>query len=266
MSAPRHLLAAWAEIERQLRPLRRVAVFTDFDGTLVRIHPQPDRVQLSSHLKGLLVALARRGVIIGVVSGRRLEDLRRKVGVGRIWYAGAHGFFLRTPGNRNIVLLSPTERATIARAERFLTRRLNRVPGIALEPKRATLAVHYRRASRRDRQFARQSVAVVLAREPRLGMLPGKKIWELLPAGRDGLRVDKATAIRLVLQHERKRHPRGRWLVFYVGDDSTDERVFQKLVGISVAVGRRRHTAAQFFLRSPGEVRQFLERLIKGLR
>lgn len=265
MNAPRHLLAAWAEIERQLRRVRRVAVFTDFDGTLVRIHLHPGRVQLSSHRKSLLAALARRGVVVGVVSGRRLEDLRRKVGVARIWYAGAHGFFLRTPGNRNIVLLSPTERATIARAERFLARRLHGVPGIALEPKRATLAVHYRLASRRNRQFARKSVAVLLRSEPRLRMLSGKKIWDLLPAGRDALRVDKATAIQLVLQHERKRHPRGRWLVFYVGDDSTDERVFQKLVGISVAVGRRRHTAARFFLRSPGEVRQFLERLIKGL-
>ncbi len=265
MSAPRHLLAAWVAIERQLRRSRWVAVFTDFDGTLVRIRRHPGRVQLSRRVKNLLVALAGRGVVVGVVSGRRLEELRAKVDISRIWYAGAHGFFLRTPGNRNIVLLSPTERVTIARAQRFLTRRLSDVPGIALEPKRATLAVHYRLASRRNREFARKVVGALLGREPRLSVLSGKKVWELLPAGHHGPRVDKATAIQLVLQRERKRHTRGRWLVFYLGDDTTDERIFQKLEGISVAVGKTRHTAARFFLRSPGEVGQFLERLIRQL-
>lgn len=266
MSAPRHLLAAWAEIERQLHRAQWVAVFTDFDGTLVRIRRHPARVQLSRRVKNLLAALVRCGVVVGVVSGRRLEELRAKVGVDRIWYAGAHGFFLRTAGNRNIVLLSPSERATVTRAERFLARRLSGVPGIALERKRATLAVHYRLASRRNREFARNVLAVLSEKEPRLSLLAGKKVWELLPAGRHGPRVDKATAIQLVLRRERQRRPHGRSLVFYLGDDTTDERIFQKLEGISVAVGKTRHTAARFFLRSPGEVRQLLRRLTKQLR
>ncbi len=274
MRASRHLLAARDEIERELRRACYLAVFTDFDGTLVRIRRRPGQVQLSPRVKGLLAELARRGVVVGVVSGRRLEDLREKVGLDGIWYVGAHGFFLLTPGNRAITLLNRRERGTLARAGRALARRLGGVAGVVLESKRATLAVHYRSASRRNRAFAEKVAAALLQRYPRLTMLAGKRVWELLPAGKERgarpgamppPRVDKWTAIQWALHYERRRRARGRWLVFYLGDDSTDELVFQKLRGVSVAVGKARHTAARYHLRSPAEVRQFLEDLNQRL-
>jgi len=273
MSTPRHLLAARGEITRALRHARYLAVFTDFDGTLMRITRHRDQARLGPRVKGLLAKLARRGVVVGVVSGRRLEDLRERVGLDGIWYAGVHGFFLLTPGNRAITLLNRRERETIARAGRALARRLKGVPGLALEPKRATLAVHYRLASRRNRALAANVTAALLQRYPRLTMLTGKRVWELLPAGKSSgrpgapakPRVHKWAAIQLALKYERRRRTRGHWLVFYLGDDSTDELVFQELKGVSVAVGRTRHTAARYYLRSPTEVRQFLERLNQWL-
>jgi trehalose-6-phosphatase len=60
------------------------------------------------------------------------------------------------------------------------------------------------------------------------------------------------------LRHE----PRSRRLVFCLGDDSSDEKVFEKLKDITVAVGKSSQTRARFFLRSPGEVRQFLRNLL----
>ncbi len=273
MSASQHLLAAWSEIKPELRRARHLALFTDFDGTLARIRRGPNQVQLTPRVRGLLAALARRGVVVGVVSGRRLEDLRERVGLDGIWYVGAHGFFLLTPGNRAITLLNRKEGRAIARAERALARRLSGVPGLTLERKRATLGVHYRSASRRSRAFAGKVIAALLKRDPRLTLLAGKRVWELLPAGKRGARPDapaeprlhKWTAIQLALRHERRRRPRGRWLVFYLGDDATDELVFQELKGVSVAVGRTRHTAARYYLRSPAEVRQFLEGLNQRL-
>ncbi len=273
MSASRHLLAAQDEIELELHRARYLALFTDFDGTLVRIQQRPDQVQLSPRVKGLLAELARRGVVVGVVSGRRLEDLRERVGLDAIWYVGEHGFFLLRPGNRAITLLNRREPGTLARARRALARRLGGVLGLALESKCATLAVHYRSASRRNRAFAGKVTTALLNRYPRLTMLAGKSVWELMPAGKRSARpgalaeprVDKWTAIQLALEYERRRRPRGHWLVFYLGDDSTDEIVFQKLKGVSVAVGKTRHTAARYYLRSPAEVRQFLEGLNQRL-
>jgi len=80
-----------------------------------------------------------------------------------------------------------------------------------------------------------------------------------------GSSIDKGRAIKLALRQERRRRS-GHWLVFYLGDDQADEEVFEKLDGISVVIGRRRRTAARFYLWSPAEVRRFLEAFLQVLR
>lgn len=57
----------------------------------------------------LLNAIARSRTPVGVVSGRSLEDVRSRVGFMRIWYVGAHGYFLQDPANRTVCLESPKE-------------------------------------------------------------------------------------------------------------------------------------------------------------
>jgi trehalose-phosphatase len=129
-----------------------------------------------------------------------------------------------------------------------------------VEPKGATVAVHYRGASRRNVVRAREALTQCREEIPGLHLMKGKKVWELLPKRE----VDKWAAIQFILKRERrKRRSAGRTLV-YLGDDTTDERVFRKMPGISVAVGKRHKTAARFFLRSPAEVRQFLRRVSEG--
>jgi trehalose-6-phosphatase len=59
---------------------------------------------------------------------------------------------------------------------------------------------------------------------------------------------------------------KGRMLVFYLGDDSTDERVFSQMEGISIVVGRRRRSAADFFLKSPAEVGKFLRQFCGAVK
>lgn len=78
-------------------------------------------------------------------------------------------------------------------------------------------------------------------------------------------RVNKWTAIQIILRLERCVRE-DCCVVFYLGDDATDERVFANMKGISVAVGKHRHTAASYFLESPAEVRNFLERFSEAVR
>jgi trehalose-phosphatase len=256
MSTPRHALRSWKEIARACRRAAHLALFTDFDGTLVRIRAHPDLIVLPERVRRLLGAMARSGVTVGVVSGRKLADLRRRVRLGHIWYVGAHGYFLLDPGNRAAALLTPTERDRMRAVRRALTRRMTGVSGVQLESKEATIAVHYRRAPARSVHRARQVIAELLQRHPQVTLLPGKKVWSLLP----GRRTDKWTAISLILRRARRRRP-GPWLAVFLGDDATDERVFQKMQGISIVVGRKQRTAARYYLRSPSEVLQFLRRL-----
>lgn len=256
MSRPRHLFGAWEDICGQARRAGRLALLADLDGTLAPIRPRPRQVRLTASVRARLVRIARSGAAVGVVSGRDLDDVRRIVGVKGIWYAGAHGLFLQDPGNRRIALTTLKQRKRMAQVKRALERAVRDVPGVWLEDKRATVAVHYRGAPRRGVVAASACLRRVLEEFPDLHLLEGKKVWEILPE--EGL--DKAAAIRVILRREQLHRPRGARLLFYLGDDTTDERVFKKIGGVSIVVGRRRRTAARYFLRSPAEVARFLNR------
>ena len=101
-----------------------------------------------------------------------------------------------------------------------------------------------------------RAVVLALSRD-NFTLLHGKRVWEFLPAGR-GRAVNKWTGIELILRRcgfSRRDHA----AVVYLGDDATDEHVFRNLRGITVAVGKRKRTAARYYLRSTAEVRRFLQ-------
>jgi len=250
---PRHLLDVWNEIEPKIRRSGRLVLFTDFDGTLVPIARTPGQVRLSSAVGSLLRAIRRKGVLVGIVSGRRLAELRTLAGLRGICYVGNHGYSIGLQGMRPRMLITPEQKREMNQVHRELARRLRPLAGIWLEPKEASVAVHYRNAERKKFLRAASIIREVRAAHSHLDLLSGKKVWEFLP----DRRISKWTAMQQVLRQEGASRQR---IVFYLGDDVTDERVFERMRGISVVVGRRRRTAARFFLRSPAEVRLFLER------
>ncbi len=254
MSRPRHLLRAWPQLQQKLRRARRRALFTDYDGTLTRIRRRPAQARLSPAGQRALQQAAGTGDVVGVVSGRRLQDVRRLVGVEGIWYTGSHGGFIRSPRGRRFVLLSRAAQRRVARVTRVLQRKLRGLPGIVVEPKQATVAVHYRRASRRNRERAWRTVQQLMG--PEMHVIAGKKVWDLAPLDAHHL-TDKWSALQFILKKERI-PPRQFAGVVYLGDDTTDEHVFRALPGLTVAVGKRHRTAARFYLDSPYQVLRFL--------
>lgn len=255
--APKHLFHSWGEITGQIRRAQHVALFTDFDGTLTPIRRDPEAVGLAPKVRELLENLSKSGIILGVVSGRKVADVRKRVRLRRIWYAGAHGLFLRDPENRAYSLARPAQKARIREASRLLAASIRGARGLWIEQKIATVALHYRGAPPKSQQIARDAVAKAMERDPHLCLLASKKVWGLLPDAQS----DKWGAISFIMEREQQRNSSGRWLLIFVGDDATDERVFARMKGISVAVGKKNKTAARYWLRSPGEVRKFLERL-----
>jgi trehalose-phosphatase len=254
---PAHLFATWPAIARRLGRADRLALFTDFDGTLVPIRRHAADVRLSPRVRRLLADLAAAGVLVGVISGRALADVRARVRLGGMWYVGSHGFLLCAPNGHTVVLATLRQRQQIARVTRRLRTALAAMPGLEIDQKVATVAVHYRNASGAVRRAGARVLTRFLADEGNLRLLPGKKVWEILPAAP----FDKAGAVQFILQEAEQRAARARWLAVYVGDDVTDERVFARWRGLSVVVGRRSRTAATYYLRSPAEVRTLLNRL-----
>jgi len=245
-----HLFDHWPRLIRRIKSIAHLALFLDFDGTLTPLRRRPEDVPpLHPRTRRLLYSLAhRRRMHVYVISGRRLADLRPRVRVPGVRLFGLYGWEGRgVPSTRR-------ERGLIREAKRLLQSRLPEAPGIWLEDKRLGLAVHYRGAPAGEVRAARRTVRKVLERfQPHLCLLREKKAWELLPCSVGG---KNSAVLRLLARLRRPALP------IFVGDDASDESAFAALPGgITVHVGRTRRTHARFYLRNPGEVLAFLERL-----
>jgi trehalose-phosphatase len=253
VSDPQPLFEAWDAIAPAIAATRDLAVLSDFDGVLAEIRRQPEDVEMRTPMRDALLRLRDQGTLVGVVSGRRLADVRKHVNVPGICYGGCHGYMMQDSRGRHVSLVDRDETALLARVRQHLAPKLHHLNGINLEVKEAGLTVHYRAASPAAAQQALVLVREAAATDERLQLLDGKKVWEILP----GARVNKWTAVRVLLALE----DRSDALLVYIGDDATDERVFERMRGISVAVGKTTDTAAEYFVQAPSDVRQFLERI-----
>jgi len=252
---PRPLLGAWPEIRARIRGAKELAVFLDFDGTLVNLRRRPGDVRVPQRVKRILQSLKEHSnVRLTIVSGRRLRDLQTMFGMEGVQTFGLHG--AEEAGKKTT--LSKPSRLALARAKREVRSQLGILPGIWLEDKVLSLAVHYREASAAIIREANIILLRILAPLSRnLSLLNGEKVWELLPreiAGK-GATIQELLASRA-----------GRTLAIYAGDDATDESAFAALPDqITVQVGNKKNTCARFVLENPAEVLRFLTRLEKEL-
>lgn len=255
------LWAEWPRIREKIAAGDAVLLF-DFDGTLAPTVGDPSRAKLPRATSSALARLAHLPrIVLGIVSGRQITELRRLVGLKGSYYVGSHGLEWSLPGGRRMLRATPTARRIAHLTARHLRAALHGVPGILVERKVASVAVHYRNAHNSDARVALAAVRRVAKQHGRrITVLNGKKVAELLPVRSR----NKATAVSALLAHVRQR--RRPTLVVYFGDDVTDETVFRSLgrSAVTVLVGKPRRTHARFSLRSPAEVRRFAERVIKA--
>lgn len=245
-----NLLAHWDAVASQLRNSARVALFLDFDGTLVPIAPRPDQVRLAPSTRRLLERLAKRSrLLVTVISGRRRHELLRYVAAGNVRYLGLYGW---ERGNRSAV--PRPARIAVRRARAILCENLSAFPGVWIEDKSSSLSIHLLAARPAVAASARRCVSVLLRPfRKHLRVLQNVRDLEITPL----CVPDKGAALRQSLAGE-FRHA----LPVYFGDDYSDEPAFAAArQGVSVLVGNFRPTHARFGLRDPGEVADALIRL-----
>jgi alpha,alpha-trehalase len=241
---------------------RTPAVFLDYDGTLTPIVPDPAEARLPEATRRTLRRLAR-ACPVAVLSGRDLPDVRSRVGLPGLHYAGSHGFDIRGPGGlreeRATELLPALEAAAEA-----LEAAASDVPGARVERKRFAVAVHWRATHSEDVPGLEERVREVGRDFPDLEVAGGKKIFELRPA----VAWDKGRALERLM--EVMDLDPGCACPVYVGDDVTDEDAFRfvrEVEGLAVVVRGEdddRATRAELALADPAAVRSFLEALAKG--
>lgn len=242
---------------------KRVFFLFDYDGTLTDIVPRPDQAHLSGEMKATLRLLKRVPKIsIAIVSGRSLRDIRDRVGLKGIYYVGNHGLEIFEPKS-GVRQLLPKE---MVNGLDQICDRLNcafkGIEGILVEDKKCTLAVHYRKV---DSRWI-SSILFALEQQVKTSTIPlrlcfGKKVFEIRPKST----MNKGTAVLLLLGKAKQ----NGMLPIYMGDDLTDEDAFRALKrkGITIFVGKpdRVNASAQYYVRGPSEVFQFLSVIQKDL-
>ena len=267
---PMSTVADAMQVYSQLKELvasRRPAVFLDFDGTLSDIVEDPESATLVDGAAEALHALAAH-CPVAVISGRDLCDVRDRVKVDGIWYAGSHGFELAAPdGTHHDSAAAAGVIGALERAATQLAQTLGDVSGILLEHKRFAIAVHYRNADSADIDRVIATVAK-LGRSEGLRITTGRMVVELRP----DLDWDKGTTLNWILDRiEGRTADVGAVLPIYLGDDITDEDAFDAVHfdGIGIVVRHREHgdrpSAALFSLESPSAVCDFVRRLAADL-
>ena len=245
----------------------RPAVFLDYDGTLTPIVDRPQDANISPRMRDVVSSLASRCPVC-VVSGRDRSVVQELMGIHNLVVAGSHGFDIWSPERGTIEHEAASGfEDLLARVTARLQEELGPIEGAVVEPKRASVAAHYRLVAPAQRPEVQQVVERVLADHPEdLKVTPGKMVYELQPR----LDWDKGRAVLhliAVLGLDREDDT-----AIYVGDDITDEHAFEALSGrgIGIFVGdpqdpevANRTTAADFRLGSIEEVEQFLDGLAR---
>src|SRR5450432_876102 len=235
--------------------LGECALLLDIDGTLLDLAPTPREVWVPPGLaKTMNRLLQRTSGALALVSGRSLNDIDLIFAPEQFPAVGGHGAEMRlSTDNESVATHAPP-------MDKELKRRLAAIarlsPGILLEDKGYSLALHYRLAPHAEKAIY-AAVSLIRADLPNapIEVLPGKCVCEIKHSG-----FDKASGVRELMTHEPFR---GR-LPIFIGDDVTDDPVFAimpDIDGLAFSVGRRAKGVAGHF-DEPRDVRAWLAHLL----
>lgn len=235
---------------RSRRSLKKFALSNtliafDFDGTLAPIVRNRHRAALRHTTRTLLARLAALYPCI-LISGRARKDIQRRLGgIGIREIVGNHGI---EPWSA-----SPALEKAVQSWIPLLKDELRRFRGVAIEDKRFSLAIHYRRATRK--QKARAAIETAARRLGAVRFVGGKQVVNILPA--------RAPHKGLALEHQLLKLRCNK--AIYIGDDDTDEDVFAlpaRARLLTIRVGRNRDSLARYYISRQRDIDRLLRHLI----
>jgi trehalose 6-phosphate phosphatase len=220
-----------------------MALFLDFDGTLVDIAIAPDAVHVPPDLPDdLRRARDFLGGALAIVSGRPLSALDRYLGPAGLLFVGEHGAIHRLPGERPSLEASMWPAAWNAALDRFAADH----PALVVERKLSGITLHYRLAPEQS-EAARRLGDELTAGNPEYAIFAAKMAWEI--RHRD---IGKASAVNFLMTHS----PFAGRIPVFIGDDHADEAA---IAAVGRMGGHGLHMATAFGNR-PARVREWLKR------
>ena len=242
-----------SEVKDRIQSANSVALFLDFDGTLVPIVSDPMQPRLDPDTAETLKLIASQGFLdTAIISGRAVEDLFSRIRLKGLIYAGNHGLEIFGRDLRFVEPLASSRREQLETICEDLARELLPIPGAIVEYKGLTASVHFRTV---DPALVPDVESVVYAAVARNGALfrvsTGRKVFEILPR----TNWHKGAAVRWIIDHLGDQPD----LSIYLGDDTSDEDAFSVLPdAITITGGGAPVTCANYQLPDPTAVHEFL--------
>jgi trehalose 6-phosphate phosphatase len=229
-----------------------LALFLDFDGTLVAIANRPDEVRLDPKTREALAQLNELlAGALAIITGREIAAVDRFLEPLRLSIAGVHGLMRRDAQGKTYA--SAFDSRLPAAIERAVRPLLAKHPGLLVERKYGAVALHYRTHPELE-QASIEAIETAVGQLEAIEIKRGKMVVEVKAIG-----GDKGAAVADFL----KEKPfAGRRPVF-AGDDVSDEDAFAVVnarEGLSIKIGPGA-TKASFRAAGTAEFLEWLRRL-----
>ena len=197
----------------------------DFDGTLAPIVNTPEEASLSREMKNALEGLSsKKDLYLAILSGRSLEDLKKKVNIKNIIYGGTHGLEGEILHEKYVFPVCEDTLSVLKVIQKELRKTTALFKGVLIEDKKTVLSFHYRLAGKQipDVEVLFNKVLEPYIRGQLISIVKGKMVFDIYP----DVNWNKGSFAKLII--ERVKAKSGVTpTVLFIGDDTTDEDVFR---------------------------------------
>jgi trehalose 6-phosphate phosphatase len=250
----------WPRLLPHLKSGERLLLLLDFDGTLAPIVNIPHEARLPDGTRKILKRLqANPRVIVAIISGRSLPDVKHKAFLPGAYYAGNHGLEIEGPNTSFEYPRIRREARLIGHLAQHFHYVFQSVPGVIVQDKGLSLSIHYRNVKPQAWPYFDKLIKQSLIETSQLPIVwrKGRKVYEILP----GVDWNKGRAAIWLIKKLNKPFA----LAF--GDDKTDDTMFRALkeTGLTTRIGKKRKLA-HCSLKNPDRVAIVLYQLEKRLR
>ena len=225
----------------------------DFDGTLSPLAVTPKKATLPLAVK---VELKKISSILPaiIISGRSLRDIKNKIKIKELHYAGNHGLEWQIGnGKTNYFAGAKQIKRIVKKVVNKLKPLTQNYPGVLLENKNLSIGIHYRKIDpffiSKFKKDVEKNIQPII-KIHHLRILKGKKVIELRP-DLDWNKGKFALFVKRFFEKKLKQ----KFLPIYVGDDKTDEDAFRVLKsGINIRVGQSKASRAKYYIKNPKQI------------
>ncbi|MFA5093119.1 MAG: trehalose-phosphatase [Candidatus Omnitrophota bacterium] len=255
----RYVFSNLKEINKNLKG-KFLFLFLDCDGTLAPIANTPDQAVIPQKTKALLNSLANKSNCkIAIISGRELDNIKKKINLKNLIYSGNHGLQIEGPKIKQELTTSLEYRKLLQSVKAQLKKELFGVKGVIVEDKKLSLSLHFRMADLKQVSFIKKifyKITSIHSVRNKIIIKKGKMLLEIRPS----IKWDKGKVVMWLLAKRRTFLKAEKIVSVYIGDDVTDEDAFKALKnkGLTIFVGKPGNSQAKYYLKNPQEVTKFL--------